>query len=283
MAGMPAPQPDPKQQLDAAHAIAPPAANLTSAYAPAQVQGGLNRAGVPYMVPNPGIPSAVSVGPVNLGNAVNPDLWHDLAVTGAAAHSLFGNGVPVTAQRFVPPPTAAPTIVTHGPNFGQPAFAPPPPLPLSLPHAKAMFDNAIGATTAAPAPAPQGLTGPNAFAVDASGQHVPLAQNQAVVTRVGPAPHEIPGTPEHTITNAHNMSSDQFVNAMRGVPGARVMAIMDALKPPSMQEQAARLAVQTAAQNRDPGVLQRILINLGLGPNALYAQPAQGAVAPDGQ
>lgn len=379
MAGMPAPQPDPKQQLDAAHPIAPPAANQTTAVAdavnsvtpqgialnaflnkfnstvkdaaaPAQkfadgtanVQPNRRAAGEGYLTPaswlpydfaypastNPGtiansqqieqtrgpnvysrapdylpppsaptaaggtanvqpvLPAAVANDPgwaarvalhntLNPGNGVVPDFP---AQPGIAAARVAG--LPLTN----PSPVGAPT----------PTFAP---IPRNANEASNILSAVTGTPAhlfAAPMPAPvqgqpvtQGGRSVTPAAAPVSGpmrsyDNGNVQMTPGPISYVGPAPHEIPGTPEHTIANARNMSSDTFVNAMRGVPGARVMQIMEALRPPSMQEQAARLAVQGAAQ-QGPSTLQKMLIYLGLPQNAMFAQPAQGAVSPDGQ
>ena len=66
---------------------------------------------------------------------------------------------------------------------------------------------------------------------------------------------------------ARSLPRDAFVRAFHGVPGFMVLDAMNAAKPPSMDDQAKRASLAVAAQHPENGMLGRLLMAYGLGPN----------------
>ena len=114
------------------------------------------------------------------------------------------------------------------------------------------FDGAASASAAPAAPVP-------AAAPAAAPAPAPVASAAAPV----PAP-----AGDHPLNAAaRSLPRDAFVRAFHGVPGFMVLDAMNAAKPPSMDDQAKRASLAVAAQHPENGMLGRLLMAYGLGPN----------------
>lgn len=102
----------------------------------------------------------------------------------------------------------------------------------------------MAAAAAPPAAAANSLSyDPNTGPTHEQAQQI-TANQSARFGEAAPPPAMHPG--EHAVVNANLHTPDSFARAVTGMPWSRALQLVQALHPPSAQEQAMRLALQSA-------------------------------------
>lgn len=254
-------KPDPKQDKDPAHPIAPPSANQTTMRH--------------YADGTPDVPAAVANDPgwaarLAQFNKLNPNPTYPV---GGPNIAMFSRALPANGAE--PAPT--------------PSFAPP--LPLNVAHAKAIYDNAVGATTATPpavaaaAPAtamPARPTSPTPGPAPAGQFDVQLQGAPYQYTAAGGAPAQVLGaqpqfgSTAHAMAAPHQYTRDQFVQALANTPRGVVNNMMRFAHQQTVQQQAAGEALSVALQQSDPQAQERVFELLRSLSVPTYAIPGSG-------
>jgi hypothetical protein len=245
----------------------------------------------------PVLPAAVANDPgwaarVQLNNTLNPingTVPSFPLQPGIAAARAVGVPLSVPSPVGAPTPALLPKTANEAGNLlsavtGVPAHMMAPAVAAPLAAAAAAQSQPVtqGGRSVTPPAAP--VSGPMRSYDNGNVQMTP-----GPISYVGPAPHEIPGTPEHAMGNPGNYTPQEFHSAFAGMPRGAFYKMLATAHARTMQEQAAGTALSMAlspAEQLSPADAQRkaavgeILRNLYAPMTAL---PGMGMYNPNGQ